>query len=81
MPDRTTHEIVDHEFLELRARLLELGISLDRIARADGPTDARLRMIEMGLTVLRDDEGDKARRIQQLFSREYSPDWRSEFGI
>ncbi len=82
MPVRTSTDIVDREFLELRARLLELGASFDRIARADGSSpDARMRMIEMGLSILADDQDDKARRIQQLFSREYSPGWRDEFGV
>lgn len=81
MSERTVNEIVDHEFLELRARLLELGASFDRIARADGSPEPRMRMIDMGLSILADDQGDKARRIQQLFSREYSPQWREEFGV
>lgn len=82
MSPRNATEIVDREFLELRARLLELAASFDRIGRADHPgPDSRMRLVEIGLTILADDEPDKARRIQQLFSREYSPGWRGEFGM
>ncbi len=78
---RTSQEIFEREFLELRSKLLELAASFDRMQRGPGEPDQRARLVALGLDILRDDNGDKAARIQVLFSREYSPDWRVEFGI
>ncbi len=81
LSDRTTTEIVEREFLELRARLLDLAASLDRIRRAEGPPDERMRVFESGLSILLDDTEDKARRIQELYSRQYSDRWREQMNL
>ena len=78
---RERQEILDREFLELRARLLEIAASFDRLQRSDGEPDVREQLIARGLEILSDSDPEKAERIQLLFSREYSPDWRTEFGI
>ena len=78
---RTSHEILDREFLEIRAKLLELAASFDRLQRGSGELDERIRRIEEGLEILSDPAGDKAQRVQLLFSREFSANWRDEFGI
>lgn len=81
MSDRTTTQIIDREFLELRARVLELAASFDRIERATGDSDERVERIQEGMRILLDDAGDKARRVQELFSRDYLPGWREEFQL
>lgn len=81
MSDRTAAEIVEREYLELRARVLELAASLDRIDRAEGQGDDRMAKIQQGIHILLDGQDDKAKRVQQLFSREYASGWRDEFGI
>lgn len=78
---RTSQEIIDREFLEIRAKILELAASFDRIERADGSADERLEKVARGLEILGDSASGKAKRIQVLFSREYSDSWRSDFGI
>jgi hypothetical protein len=78
MANRTASGIIDRDFLELRARLLDMAASLDRIDRADGEAAGRLRQFEAGLAVLLDDEPDKARRIQEIYSRTYDPSWREQ---
>ncbi len=81
MPERTTSEILDREYLQLRARVLELAASFDRIQRGTGSPDERLQKIRLGIEILLDGEQQKARRVQEHFSRQYLADWRDEFGM
>ena len=39
--------------------------------------DPRLERLRLGLQILLDDSGGRAQRIQRIFSREYSPEWRN----
>jgi hypothetical protein len=72
-------EVLDREFLEIRARLLHIAASLDRIDRADGSVaaDARLELIRKSLAILAAPDADRAEKIQLLFSRPYDADWKS----
>ena len=74
-------EILDREFLEIRAKILELAASLDRIERASGEVDdqPRLQLIEKGIAILASDEPQRAEQVQMLFSRQYDPNWQAEF--
>jgi hypothetical protein len=77
-PSLTASQVLDREFLDVRARLLEIGAALDRIERAEGSAegDARLARIRQGLSVLAGRQPDRAEQIQLLFSRPYEADWR-----
>lgn len=85
----TAHALLDRHFLEVRARLLEIAATLDRLDRADSDpsvdrksdSDPRLEQLLQGLSILQSDAPNRAEQIQQLFSRPYSPDWRQTFGI
>ena len=70
---------LDNHFLEARGRILELAAILDRIGRGSGAagaeTDPRLHKVRQALEVLHDQSGGRAERIQQIFSREYDPNW------
>ncbi len=70
-------EVLNREFLEIRARLLHLAASLDRLDRAEGSVagDDRLEKIRQGLALLASDDADRAEKIQLLFSRPYDEDW------
>ncbi len=72
-------EVLHREFLEIRARLLHIAASLDRIDRADGSAagDPRLDMIRRSLSILAGDAAERAEKIQLLFSRAYDADWKS----
>jgi hypothetical protein len=72
-------EVLNREFLEIRARLLHIAASLDRIDRADGTVaeDPRLEMIRRSLAILSAPEADRAEKIQLLFSRPYDSRWKS----
>ena len=74
--------VLDREFLEIRARLLEVGAVLDRIDRA-GPAsdDQRLATIGRAIEALRSADGDRAEQIQLIFSLPYDETWRKSLGV
>lgn len=80
-------ELLDRHYLEVRARLLEIAATLDRIDRGEGGTeqDARMKQIQEGLHILLaagdDETGSRAERIQHLFSFPYQPDWRKSLDV
>lgn len=71
--------LLDRLYLELRAKLLEMGSALDRIERAESSNqilgDSRLQQISAGLQILNSSGCDRAERIQMLFSDPYVPNW------
>jgi len=70
-------EVLEREFLEIRAKLLQLAASFDRFDRGAGNVDSdpRRDLIRRGLDILQSDATDKAEQIQLLFSREYDDNW------
>jgi hypothetical protein len=82
-------EVLDREFLEVRAKLLEIGAALDRYDRAAQAAglelpdyvDPRLVGIQKSLTVLVDRGPGRAEKIQQIFSDPYLPQWREQFEL
>jgi hypothetical protein len=79
----TAPQILNREFLEVRAKILELAASLDRLDRSEGSAadDPRLGRVRKGLEILLSDGNDRAEQIQILFSREYDQSWRKKFGV
>ena len=84
--------VLDREFLEFRARVLELAAALDRLDRSDGPGfdqppldqargDARLAAMRKGIDVLVDGKPNRAERVQLVFSLQYDPAWRQSLGV
>ena len=76
-------ETLNREFLEMRARLLAIAASLDRLDRAEGSVgaDARLLNIRQALAILAEAGSQRAERIQLLFSRPYEADWKAAFEL
>jgi hypothetical protein len=75
-------QVLDRHYLDVRARLLEIAATLDRIDRAsDASDDPRLAQIRQGLEILESNQPERAAEIQQLFSQPYDPQWRSAYGI
>jgi len=76
-------QVLDREFLELRARILELAAAFDRLDRSDGDVaaDPRLQRLIDGLAILTQDRSDRAEQVQLLFSRAYESDWQAAFGL
>lgn len=79
----TANEIMEREFLETRAKLLELAAALDRLDRAAGSVaqDPRSQQIQQALAVLSSNDTDRAEQIQLIFSLPYDPEWRSRYGL
>ena len=75
--------VLDREFLEIRAKILELGASFDRLGRGEGSVadDPRLTRIREALAVLQDANGDRAEQIQLIFSRAYDDDWQKTMNV
>lgn len=74
-------EVLEREFLSVRAKLLDIAAVLDRIDRAEGATtnDARLDQIRRSLQVLAAEGADRAEQIQLVFSLPYNDDWQTEY--
>ncbi len=74
--------VVDREFLEMRAKILELAASFDRIDREGLSQDhPRYQQLRKAIEILLQDSGSRAEQVQMLFSRVYEQDWRQQFGI
>jgi hypothetical protein len=76
-------KVLDREFLELRAKILELAASLDRMDRGEGDhrADPRMALIGQGLSILSTEVSDRAERVQMLFSRAYNSSWKRDFRL
>lgn len=77
-------QTLNREFLEIRAKILELAASLDRLDRGDGNVadDPRMRLVRGGLQILTGDaDADRAEQLQLLFSQPYEETWRKKFEI
>ncbi|MBI1903150.1 MAG: hypothetical protein HYS13_18775 [Planctomycetia bacterium] len=74
-------EVLNREFLEVRAKLLELAASLDRLDRADGSVenDPRMAKIKQALAILAAKKPERAEQIQLLFSIPYEEGWHKEY--
>lgn len=73
-------QALDQYYLEARCKILDLAAILDRMGRGKDPAraaqDPRVARIMQALDVLRDQEDDRAQRIQQVFSLPYDPAWK-----
>ncbi len=82
---RDVDAVLDRDFLETRARILEVAAALDRIDRApEHPghsPNRRLAQIRQALEALLVPEPSRAETIQHIFSLDYDPDWREKFGL
>ncbi len=73
-------EVLEQEFLLIRAKILEVAAKLDRLDRAEGAAnDAQLRQIQAGLKILQETEPGRAERVQLAFSQEYEDGWREKY--
>jgi hypothetical protein len=83
MKSMSAQQVLDREFLEIRARILELGASFDRLFRAEGSVsrDPRMQQLEAAIRTVLDSGNDRAERIQMIFSRTYRDDWPSTLDL
>lgn len=76
-------DLFNAEFLEIRAKILQLAAHFDRLDHAAGgiSDDPRRAAIRTALGVLHEDRSDRAERVQLIFSRQYESNWRTSFGV
>jgi len=79
----TAPQVFNREFLEIRAKILEIAASFDRLDRCEGSVadDPRWRRIQEAIELLRHDAGDRAEQVQLVFSRDYEETWPQKFGL
>lgn len=82
---RTKAEVLNRDFLETRAKVLELAAALDRMDRApragsEAP-DSRLAQLRQALEALLEPGPGRAETVQRIFSLDYDPDWRDRFAL
>jgi len=79
---RTTDEVLQCEFLQIRAKLIEVAAAMDRVERAEGSLeDPRWSAFQAAIEALQDAGADRAEQLQLLFSRPYSAPWRQQLGV
>ncbi|MCO8123036.1 hypothetical protein NHH03_14905 [Stieleria sp. TO1_6] len=84
---RNGDAVIAESFLDVRAKLLEVAATFDRIDRCCGDQslgdDARMKQQQLteATEILLSGGADRAERLQRLFSREYESDWRTQFGL
>lgn len=86
MTDRSAEQILDESFLDVRAKLIEVAATLDRIQRADSdgsglPDDERRQKLDAAIRVLLEATPDRSAKLQHLFSRVYDSGWRNEMNL
>lgn len=85
MNSRDAKLVLDRDFLETRAKILEIAAALDRLDRAPSKhgerPDQRLALLRQGLEALLEPGPGRAETVQRLFSLEYTTDWRETSGL
>ena len=74
-------DVLEREFLESRAKLLQLAAFFDRLERGEGSVagDPRLKKIHEALEILQQSQPNRAEEIQLIFSLQYDDDWQKAF--
>jgi hypothetical protein len=85
LSQRAAAAVLDHDFLETRARILDLAAALDRHDRAPGkagePPDRRMAQIRQALEALLEPGPGRAETVQRIFSLDYDPNWQRTHGF
>ena len=80
-----SQQILDREFLEIRAKVLEVAAALDRIERADGDVadDRRAKLLADAIEIITGsgENATRAERVQLLFSNDYDLNWQDNYQI
>ena len=78
---RNMNEVFEQEYLPIRAKLLEVAASLDRLDRASGSltSESRKLQIHAAIQALLLPHDDRAEQIQLIFSRPFDDAWRDKF--
>ena len=76
-------EVLDREFPQIRAGLLQLAAQLDCLDRAKGSVtdDPRCCAVRQSIEVLAKSSPARAEQIQLIFSRQYERDWKRKLEV
>lgn len=79
----TAPEVLAREFLEIRAKILEIAAAFDRLERSEGDVDGdpRIARLREALKVLGDKGEDRAEQVQLVFSRAYDENWQRSMKV
>jgi len=72
-PRRTRDQVADLHFMDARYKLLDLAAFLDRLEKASGPEDHRVRGLRAALPLLLQSGDDRVAQILHLWSDPSSP--------
>jgi hypothetical protein len=64
----TKHELLDLQFIEARAKLIDLAAFLDRVERHEGPDDYRLAALKNALPILLSGQPGRAKAVLEALS-------------
>ena len=82
MSQRPAEQVLDESFLCVRAKILEIAATLDRIDRSSGQANSdRRKQIDQGIELLLGGAENRAEQVQMLFSREYLPEWQTDMNL
>jgi hypothetical protein len=59
----TREKVIDLYFMEARAKVIDLAAFLDRVDRAPGVDDFRVKSLRRALAELSSEQADRARRV------------------
>jgi hypothetical protein len=79
----SAEEVFNRDFLEVRAKLVEVAAAFDRLNRASGDVadDPRMDKIRQALQMLLESHSGLAEEIQLIFSRPYEDNWQADFDL
>jgi len=82
---RDSVQVLSHDFLEARGKILEIAAILDRIDRAPArqgeQPDLRLCQLRQAVEALLEPGPGRAETIQHIFSLEYDSGWRQRMNV
>ncbi|MEO2047235.1 MAG: hypothetical protein ABGX16_11760 [Pirellulales bacterium] len=87
---RTQQQVMQREYLPVRAKILEIAAALDRIDRASAKSvtesktsesESSREQLQQALGVLLQSESGRAERVQKIFSLPYDQKWQQAFGL
>ncbi len=76
-------DVLEREYLEMRALILQLAASMDRVQRSKSPAadQEKMEQLRLGFQILLSEQDDRANLVQMLFSNPYSQQWAQEFAL
>ena len=79
----TSEQLLDREYLPVRAKILEIAAAFDRIQRAPGDVrkEDRWKQLQAALERVLAPEDDRTEQLQLHFSRPYDPRWREAWSL